>query len=384
MPKEGYLIDMIKLDENIDNETLYMEGDIADIRKPFDPKKVDIVKQTMVVSNVVARLRENEIILDPDYQRNPNLWDAVKQSRLIESLIVRIPLPSFYFDYTENDEYIVVDGLQRLWTLKNFIVLDKDDKHKLCLKGLEYLKEYEGFMFENLPKNIQRRILEQELLAYVIRPGTPDNVKNSIFQRINTGGMVLTPAEIRNSVYRGKVAQLLKNCAESEAFVRATRAKISSSRMLDREFALRAIAFYHLGVDVYRGNLEEYFYDALENLKSADDKVLSDIYRSFVAAMNTSASLFGEHAFRKINKNGHYGQINKPLYECVTVLIAKLGETERVRLEKNAVKFLDEYEMLLRDHCFAEAITSGTARISNVNLRYQAMDKIIKRYTGND
>ena len=238
-----------RLNEGVEEENLY--GDTpqteGEITEPFDPKDVDIVSQPMIVANIIERLKEGSIVLEPDFQRNPDLWDDGKQSRLIESLIIRIPLPSFYFDYDDaSDKYIVVDGLQRLWAIRRFASLDKIDPDRLHLTGLEYLKEYEGKIYEELPVTFQRRIREQTFTAYVIRPGTPESVRNSIFTRINTGGLQLTPAEIKNSVYRGQAADLLRELAHSDAFVKATRGKVQSTSMTDCEFVNRFLAFYLL------------------------------------------------------------------------------------------------------------------------------------------
>ena len=92
----------------------------------------------------------------------------------------------------------------------------------------------------------------------MIKPGTPDKVRNSIFERINTGGLVLTPAEIKNSVYRGRASSFVKRLAESKEFVEATNGKINPERMLDREFVNRFLAFYLLGIEKYHENLEDY------------------------------------------------------------------------------------------------------------------------------
>lgn len=254
---------------DVEEELLYSETGKKEITEPFNPKDVDIIPQPMVISNIIDQLKYGDIILEPDFQRRPGLWNDKQQSRLIESLIIRIPLPTFYFDSTDDDKFIVVDGLQRLYALKRFMVLDRDDENRLALTDLEYVHEYEGKKFEELPTNIQRRINTQTLTAYVIRPGIPDKVRTSIFTRINTGGLTLEPAEIKNSVYRGQAANLLKELAHSNEFVKATRNKIDSSRMLDCEFVNRFMAFYLLGIKKYSGNLEDYLNDAMGQLQKA-------------------------------------------------------------------------------------------------------------------
>lgn len=120
-----------KQTKEIENERLYRNNEDGIITEPFDPKDVDIVSQPMVISNIVEDLKDGDIILDPDFQRFPDLWDLKKQSRLIESLIIRIPLPTFYFDAGTNGKLIVVDGLQRLYAIKRFMALEKDDPQRL-------------------------------------------------------------------------------------------------------------------------------------------------------------------------------------------------------------------------------------------------------------
>lgn len=372
---------MIKNSDQIEIEMLYdskldNSGEITD---PFNPKDVDIINETMVVSNIVERLMDDRIILDPGFQRRPDLWNEQQQSRLIESLIVRIPLPSFYFDYDDNnDQYIVVDGLQRLWSIKRFIALNPDDPNRLRLRGLEYLKEYEGKLFEELPAVIQRRIREQTIVTYVIRPGTPEYVRNSIFTRINTGGIQLTPAEIKNSIYRGQAADLLKELAHSEAFIKATNGKVDPSRMLDCELVNRFLAFYILGLDAYKDNLESYLNRVLKMLKD-DTTGDFDAYKdAFYKAMNLSSKLFGKKAFRRLQENGHYGPVNKPLFECVSVCFAKLTDDDRKELLGKKDIFLEKYKTLLKDETFIKSITNSTARMSNIVKRYGEINRLIQ------
>lgn len=354
-----------------------------EIVEPFDPKKVDIQQQTMTIGNIVERLKYNEIKLDPDYQRSENLWKEKEQSRLIESLIIRIPLPSFYFDCEEDgDGYIVVDGLQRLCAIRNFMLApDGNEFPNLKLKDLEYLTEYEGKGYAELPGNIKRRINEQQIVAFVIRKGTPEKVKDSIFKRINTGGLFLTSGEIKNAIYRGQVADFLKQCSEFREFKEATRNKISSKRMLDREFVYRHVTFYVNYLNDfknYKGNIEDSVNDVLTDLKGWSEIRLKELGNRFRSAMALSVNLFGEQAFRKINSNGRFGAINRPLFECVSVLFASLNVKERNMLENEKNKFWDAYCKLLHDDEFVSAITEATAKFSNVKKRYEKFTGVIR------
>lgn len=371
------------LNNDIENEQLY-DGDDGVITKPFNPKDVDIVPQPMVIANIVEDLKDGDIILDPDFQRIPNLWDAQKQSRLIESLIIRIPLPAFYFDAGTNEKLIVVDGLQRLYAMKRFMALTEDNPQRLFLTGLEYLTEYNGRSFEMLPPSIQKRIKAQVITAYIIRAGTPDKVRTSIFTRINTGGLTLQPAEIKNSVYRGQAANLLKELAHSEEFVQATRRKIDPSRMLDCEFVNRFLAFYLLGPDQYEGNLDDFLNDVMIRLQKESSDTLEKCRKDFLKAMKYARSIFGESAFRKLNRNGNYGRINKPLYDAVSVNLARFGEQDCEKLFENKSELICKYTALLKDAKFVDAITNGTGKAENIQIRYNKISKIFQEVLADD
>lgn len=378
--------DLFAINESIsgfDDETLYPENSEPPIIKPFDPKEVDIVAKTMVISNIIEQLRDGEIILNPEYQRKANLWNEKDQSRLIESIIIRIPLPSFYFDTTEDEKLIVVDGLQRLTAIRRFAVLEPNNKDKLRLKDLEYINEYNGYTFEELPVNIQRRIRQTEIIAYVIRKGTPDNVRNSIFTRINTAGLRLEPAEIRNAVYRGVASTLLKELAESPAFKEATKNRIKCDRMEDRELINRFLAFYILGTEKYNGNLESYLNQVLSEIKTFDANQINDVKTAFTKSMEVAAQLFGDKAFRRLNSNGKYGKINKPLFECVSVSLSELSEERCIFLVRRKEDFILCYEALFFNKEFTQIISNATAKLENVKRRFAMFKEILDEVIGN-
>jgi hypothetical protein len=187
------------------------------ITRPFDPNLIRVKLWTPTVDLVMKRLAANEIDLAPDFQRAAGIWKDRAQSQLIESLLIRIPLPTFYFDGSNEDQLIVVDGIQRLTALKRFL-LDKE----LRLSGLEYLTELEGKNVAQLPRPLVRRLDETMLTVYLIEKGTPEKAKLNIFKRLNTGGEPLTAQEIRHAMNPGLVREYLKQLAATPSFVEAT------------------------------------------------------------------------------------------------------------------------------------------------------------------
>ena len=253
-------------EKNIHSVVEPEEDSILDIQieKPYNSNDVDIALRQMTLQLFVDKIKENEINLDTVVQMQARLWDDVKQSRLIESLLIRLPLPAFYFDGSNDSNWLVIDGHQRLSTFKRFVI-----DHQLQLAGLEYFSQYNGFYYKNLPRYLQRRMLESEFPTYVIRPGTPEEVKYNIFKRINTGGGVLNPAEMRHTLHQSGAAQFVEKLAKLEIFKQAT-GNINPKRMEDCDFVTRFLAFYLTESSRYSPELDTF----LNNLMKERTKTL--------------------------------------------------------------------------------------------------------------
>lgn len=370
-----------KKTEDIEEETLYSEKD-SDITRPFDPKKIDIQTKQMILEAILRRLRNNEINMNTGFQRKSNLWDGTKQSRLIESILIRFPLPAFYFDGTDDNKWLVVDGLQRLSVFKNFVI-DKT----LKLTNLEYLNQFNDCSFDTLPRDLQRRIEEHEITVYIINPGTPVDVKYNIFRRINTGGLILEPAEIRHALNQGVPADFVQELADFKEFKDATDHAIPTDRMLDRDFVMRFVAFYLHPIDKYKGNLEDYLNAVMGELNKIDAKQLEEIRRDFKAAMVAATEIFSpRYAFRKVyDKTDRRKPLNKALFEAWSVSLSKLTEAERGVLIGQRELILKEFMAALNnDLAFEKSISTGTGEKRNVIKRFETIQGIIKKALGYD
>lgn len=370
------IIDELKEEEFLEKENLYDENSEPEIHEPYDPMKVDIISQTFSLQSILDRLENKEIDLNPNFQRKDNLWKQQEQSRLIESILIRVPLPAFYFDCRNDDNWTIVDGLQRISTLNNFVVRSVNDDLKLNLTNLEYLKEYNGKTYDELPRKMQRRIRECQIFCFCIRPGTPDDITISIFKRINTGGMPLTLPEIRNAVYRGNAADLVRDMAQSKEFIFVTRSRISPSRMEDRDLTTRFLAFYVRGYELYDGDMNGFLEKGMEFVKNNYlNEQCMQVLNVFTNAMHICYQLFGEYAFRKPTlekEKDRFGPLNKSLFECTSVCIAKLSEKEKKVLVNNRNMVFDEYKKLFETPFFS-AISNATGAVENVRERHERL-----------
>jgi len=346
--------------------------EVIRIEKPYDPKLIDISPQTLTLSNIIRRLKEEAIDLSPDFQRSSNLWNPQKQSLLMESILIRIPLPAFYFDGANTDKWQVIDGLQRLCVIKNFVVLQT-----MRLVGLEYLEQFEGCLFNELPAFYQRQIEETNIIAYIMKSGT-SNVKYNIFKRINTGGMVLKPQEIRNALNQGTPADFVAELASSDLFKQVAR--LSDQRMLDREFVTRFITFYLNKPEEYKPDLDTFMSNSMGKLNHLSQQELNMIKQNFTASLCLAHLIFDKWVFRKVfNKKDRLYPINKALFEVWSILLAKLSDAERqIILGKKDDIFNDYIKLINEDPDFLGAITSQTDNKNKIIYRFSAIEKLLK------
>lgn len=345
------------------------------ITTPFDPSKIRVESKNTQMDALIKRIKNNEINLAPDFQRLAGIWNDIAQSRLIESMLIKIPLPAFYMDATDDDQWLVVDGLQRLTTIRRFVV-----EEKLVLSGLEFLSEYNGMKFSELPRSFQRRIEETDIVLYLIQPGTPVNVKFDIFRRINTGGEPLSAQEIRHALNQGIVTRFLKDLADSEEFKLATDFGVSAKRMDDRECVLRFLAFTFFSPEKFESdNFDQFLNSAMAYANDLDELALRRYEDAFKASMRLASKLFGNDAFRKrYAPNDNRYPINKALFEAWSVHLGNIRDefADQLVIRKELLKKKFIY-LMNNDNDFDLAISQGTGSISRVRYRFKQIENII-------
>lgn len=347
------------------------------ITEPFDPTLIRVETKPLSMDLLISRIREGELNLMPDFQRKPGIWSDAAQSRLIESMLIRIPLPAFYMDASDEDKWLVVDGLQRLTTIRRFVI-----KKDLKLTGLEFLHHLNGMGFKELPRNFKRRINETQVTVYLIEKDTPPEVKFNIFKRINTGGLPLSSQEIRHALNQGVATQTLKELAKSEPFKKATYYGIRDHRMGAQECVLRFLAFTLRPYTDYRtSDFDGFLNDAMAALNRKSDFKIEELTASFIRALDASREIFGTYAFRKqYMKNVGRNPINKALFETWTVNLSALKEDQLEVLKKKKDALIDGFITLMNDSGsgFDSAVSQGTGNVAKVRLRFSIIAKLIQ------
>lgn len=349
---------------------------IEDIKDPYDPKKIRVDPKNFSIKEVKQKIDEKQIDLSPDFQRGFVWTDITRKSRLVESVLLRIPLPVFYVSENEDGSYQVVDGVQRLTVLKSFL------NNEFKLKNLEYLEECEGKYYdtkgsskkESLPVLYKRRIDDTMLLFNVIDSQTPPQVKFDIFRRINTGGKALNRQEIRNCFATAETRTLIRKLAKDEKFLEATRGSISSTRMADQDIILRFIAFYMQDHDYkdqksYRGGMDNYLDNTVNLLNGMTQDELNEIGAAFLLAMENAYNVFGDRAFRKTKF------INKALFLGVSRVFCD----HRFEKGKICVEIQKTVNTLLESNAeFTKALSLGTNDAKNIEYVYKTIKNIIR------
>jgi hypothetical protein len=352
------------------------------IQMPFDPADIDVQTRSTTVSLLLSRLRRGVLDLEPDFQRKAGLWDDVRQSRLIESLLLRIPLPTLYAAETGDEGWTIVDGIQRLTTIARFVAHETlkvppgvAQKGPLVLTRLEYLKDLEGQTYPDLPGGLQTRIDETELVVHLIRQGTPEDVKFNIFARINTGGMPLTQQEIRHALIKGQARDLLRVLALDEEFLEATQRSVNPDRMADREMILRFLAFRRVDAEDYKQpDLDAFLRESMKEINAIPPEGITSLTADFERAMRAAHVVFGEHAFRKVNEGlNRRLTINKALFEAVSVNLALLSPSDLAALEARRDAAKDGMLELMKDAEFMSCISAATGNPSRVRRRFKGM-----------
>ncbi|MCK6609291.1 MAG: DUF262 domain-containing protein [Flavobacterium sp.] len=322
-------MDIIKIQEQLDKNRRTVSFDSYDItvRQLYD----------MVVEAIID--------IAPEYQRH-FVWDEQRQSQLIESIFLGIPVPSLFMATNKDSSWEVIDGLQRLTTIVNFIGDNQTIKRinancdKLALEGLDKLDSLNGLKYEDLPKSIQNMFLTRPIRVTVLNDRSDFNLRFDLFERLNTGGVTLHPQEIRNCIYLGEFNDFIKECAEKENFKSVIKMTKNAERNGSlEELALKFFAYYeHRDKFVHgvKDFLNEYMEFKTSNFKNREQ--LSSLFLETFESLN---NLLPDGIVRGNRKN----ITPIVLYEAIAVGVADLLSQNKNIPKVKLQKLLNDTEL---------------------------------------
>ena len=324
-------------------------------------RKLFVKPYDRMVKDLVNDINDGIIILDPDYQRN-YVWSNKKASLLVESILLNIPIPVIYASEDENGKWIIVDGLQRLYSLKRFF------GNEFKLVGLETLEELNGKKYSTLADVIQKKLDRGELRIIVLQNDSDPNIQFDIFMRLNTGAVKLNEQELRNCLHRGVLNSLIKDIAKNNPYVKYLIPS-KTDRMLANEFILRYLAVSenfdkdNNKIQNYDGRIKNLINSYMEKHKADNDLELSNIKLKFETQIKKAYEVFGMLAFKK---NIETTKPNAALYECIMIAFEDY-DIESLTQKKDLIKSM--LDSLLSDINFLNSIDKATGNTEVLNTR---------------
>jgi hypothetical protein len=363
-----------------------LDADDGAITKPWDPSLIRVDSRPMSVNQVLDMIDQGDLELQPEFQRR-RVWNEQQKCLLIESLLLRIPLPAFYFASDEHGHLQVIDGLQRLSTIHDFVRGGLEKNSFFHLNKLEYLGKTVGKKgFEDLKGTVWgRRILQASLVANVVDPQTPTPVKLNIFARLNKQGTPLSQQELRHAMSGPRSRKFLSELASTEEFDLATGGSVRNShRMHDLEMVLRSCAFLLTPYSQYGDfdSLSDFLTKSTEMLDDAEKtpphrlKELKDMFRK---SMSNAHVIFGDLAFRKMTHldDGREKKlpINKPLFEIWSVNLTRFDSKTAQRRKSD---FIEANRTVLKDNVFLTTISLNTGSTRSVTTRFSKLEAALE------
>jgi len=358
------------IEENDDSEN--MEAD-----EPYGVQNIRVAQKMITVFQIehwISSKNGVRLNLSPEYQRNL-VWDEKRKSALIESLLLRIPIPAFYLDEDSDGNKNIIDGMQRLSTIHSYV------NNEFSLTKMQYLSRCEKKYFRDLEPKLRARIEDTELAVNILDEKCPQIVKFDVFRRVNTGGLPLNFQEIRNIMAEPKVRILLQSMAKCEEFQYATQFSVKDIRMGAQELCLRYLTIL-FAYDWNKRDFNQYhgllkmMDQMIINLNGMSETSLKKLFQTFRDVMTNCQEVLGEYSFCKIGNN----KINKSLFTGWAVVLTNVKYDTNI-LQRNVKKLRDAYGKYLgEDTEFYRAITSSTGTRKNILISIEVIRELWEKY----
>lgn len=366
----------ITFDDKISDDTIVCDAEI-----PKEVRKISTQAYDKSVADVVRMIQDNEINLNPEYQRN-YIWDNKRASLLVESIILNVPIPVIYVSQEEDDTWTVIDGLQRLNSLSRFF--ERDFK----LSGLEILTELNRCDIKSLPIKACRMLKNGLLRIIVITHDSNEEIKYDIFMRLNRGSVHLNEQELRNCLYRGRLNELLKRMSNNQNWQNLLGLTSPHKRMVDCEMILRFIALSEKWdkerkeIEGYKGRMKIFLNEFMYENKNIDANKGKDWENLFTNTVEKTILIFGKDAFKRINVDGTVERsINRAIMDAI--MLSFISYSKAI-LESHSQTIRDAFiSLIINDSDYKKSILIGTSDKKVINYRIDTWCSVLDRIISN-
>jgi hypothetical protein len=355
--------------------------DFEDEVSSLDASSLVVYSRDWTVETVINQIEQGNIDLNPKFQRR-NAWADKRRSRLIESLLIGIPVPEIVLaeDITKKKSFIVIDGKQRLLAIAGFVRPAMNFWDNPKLQGLSTRSDLNSKSYENLGPSDVRQLLNSDMRCTVISNYKKNDVLYDIFYRLNTGSVPLSSQELRQVLNKGPFADFLIEATDDALPLhKILNLEEPDVRLRDAEILLRYIAFSKFGRQRYEGNLTSFLAGAMSELNKNWSKVEKEIralLTNFNAACERLQEVLGEGKVgRKYIQSGWESRFNKALFEVEVYYFSKLPNQ---KISAAAARnFLAEFKRLSVRSEFRESIESTTKTPERYRTRFELFRKMV-------
>lgn len=369
----------------IDEEDELQGADEGDFYAAGSARTVPLQKADRSLSELKRWFDKGRLIVDPEWQRG-YVWDEKRASRLIESFLIELPVPVIYLATNDEGKYEVIDGLQRLTAIFNFM------SNRSRLTGLQRLCDHNGKTFSELDEGTQAKLEDSTLRTFELAQTVDKNLMFIIFERLNTGGVALNDMEIRNCLYRGKLNNLISELTKNENFLNCTNQQNLDRRMYDRLLVLRFLAFHQMTYKNARTGLKKFFNDFLEAFRNPTEMRIEEYREVFRKCMRACFTIFGDKGFRLRKGSGNkragewVGRVNASVFQVISTSFAyyDIGAITRA-----ADSIFEAYiDLISTDQDWITSVTAGTGTYARIEYSFDTWESrlklILKGETPND
>lgn len=331
------------------------------------------------VKTLLGRIEDRSLILQPKFQR-ASVWDDKRKSRLIESLLLNLPIPPCFLAEDEDGTRVVVDGQQRL------IAIDDFCHGRYALTGLEVLSHLNKKTWKTLPPKLDRKILQRVIRTLIISHHTDPDLRFIIFERLNTGAVPLVDQEIRNATMGGPFNDLLDELANSALFLELMRISKPDSRLRHHELILRFFAIEN-SLSNYKPPLKLLLTKYMREARKPSSEHVEFLRSKFIAGLTNSKDIFGTNAFRKFSPTSSIYEraVSRALFVLQMITLHELTPEQ---VADNKTEIEAAFKRLFSNQDFVESLSRATDHRSRFYLRQrvwiEALNSIGIRLTALD